>query len=353
MRVNYLLPFFFVAAVSAFVGCKKADAANTSGGGETVAAPVREAVVWTYDSFTSEWGPGPEAAKIFEEKTSIKLRWVAHGDAGTMLSRLLLEGANSGADVVLGLDQNLAPRALASGLFEAYKPAGAEAIYGELLGKTGGARDWRLIPFDYSHFAIIYDSERIAVPPRSLEDLTQSAYAKKLILMDPRTSSPGLGFLSWTKTVYGDKWPDYWRRLQPSILTIADGWSAGYGLFTEGEAPLVLSYTTIPGYHLEYENSERFLAAIFPDGHPMQIELAGLLAGSKNKAEARAFLDFMLSEDFQALIPLTNWMYPVIDIDLPASYRINPKPTKTLETPPAVDAAVSDTDLTRWAGLFR
>jgi thiamine transport system substrate-binding protein len=131
------------------------------------------------------------------------------------------------------------------------------------------------------------------------------------------------------------------------VLTIAEGWSSGYGLFTAGEAPLVLSYTTSPAYHLEYEDTDRYKAAIFTDGHPLQVETAALLASAKNKANARAFLDFMVSAEFQNIIPLTNWMYPVIDIPLPASFSINPKSDKPLNPAPA-----RDTDLTEWAQLM-
>jgi thiamine transport system substrate-binding protein len=300
-------------------------------------------VVWTYDSFNSEWGPGPEAGKAFEEATGLKVRWVSHGDAGEVLARLLLEGKNAEADLVLGLDQNMADRALGSGLLEAYKPAGAERIFPELVIDPS----WRLIPLDYSYFAFVYDSEKLPRPPASLEELTGAEYGRKVILLDPRTSSPGLGFFVWVREIYGDAWKDYWRRLRPSILTVAEGWSSGYGLFTSGEAPLALSYTTSPGYHLEYEDTERYRAAIFAEGHPLQIEAAGLLAAAKNKEGAKKFLDFMVGEAFQGILPLTNWMYPVIDIPLPASFRINPKADKILKPAPAKDAELSE-----WAALM-
>jgi thiamine transport system substrate-binding protein len=153
--------------------------------------------------------------------------------------------------------------------------------------------------------------------------------------------------LAWTREVYGGDWPDYWRRLAPSILTIAEGWSTGYGIFTSGEAPLVLSYTTSPGYHLEYEQTERYKAALFSDGHPLQVELAGLLKAAPRKENGRRFLDFMLSEAFQETLPLGNWMYPVIDIALPDSFRINPKSDKTLNP-----EEVPQSELDEWAGLL-
>jgi thiamine transport system substrate-binding protein len=314
------------------------------GNKEGAAASSRELVIWTYDSFCSEWGPGPEAGKQFLEKTGIAVRWVSHGDAGEVLARLLREGSAAGADLILGLDQNMAGRALASGLLEPYKPAGADRILPELAVDPS----WALCPFDYGYFALCYDSQALPRPPLSLEELTDSRYAGKIVLMDPRSSSPGLGFFGWVREIYGEGWRDYWRRLGPSILTIADGWSAGYGLFTNGEAPLVLSYTTSPSYHLEYEDTDRYRAAIFDQGHPLQVELAGLLKGAENKENARAFLDFMIGSDFQALIPLTNWMYPVIDIPLPASFRIAPKSAKSLRP-----AAPTEAELNEWTALMR
>ena len=339
-----------VLLLSVLGSCKKDKVSGTTG-------PGKDVVIWTYDSFNSEWGPGPDVSKVFEEKTGIKITWVSHGDAGEILSRLLLEGKNAEAgssaatqqsqdslpDIILGLDQNLAGRILDSGLLEAYRPKGAENILSEIVLDPS----FRLIPMDYSFFAIVYDSEKLPNPPRSLEELTNPEFGKSLILMDPRTSSPGLGFFGWVKEIYGSDWQDYWRRLKPSILTIAEGWSSGYGLFTKGEAPMVLSYTTSPGYHLEYEQTERYKAAIFTDGHPLQIEAAGLLGAAKNKDNAKAFLDFMVSPDFQNIIPLTNWMYPVIDIPLPPSFRINPKSDKPLRPGP-----VSEAELNEWAALM-
>lgn len=319
----------FFLALFLFISCKKEMAENI--------------VIWTYDSFISEWGPGPEISRKFEEKTGVKIVWESGNDSGHIVSRLLLEGGNSSADIILGVDQNLAPRLLDSQLLEAYKPNGAEDIPQELVLDKA----FRLTALDYSYFAFVYDSENINLPPASLEELCSPRFAGSIILIDPRTSSPGLGFFVWVREVYADAWQDYWQRLKPSILTVTESWSTAYGLFTRGEAPIVLSYTTSPGYHLEYEQTERYKTAIFREGHCMQVEAAGLLSSSKNKENAKAFLDFMLSPEFQNLIPLGNWMYPVLDIPLPPSFRVNPKSEKALQSSP-----VSEEELNEWAALM-
>jgi len=291
-----------------------------------------ELVIHTYDSFVAEWGAAPKLAPLFEQATGVKAKFVSKGDGGQLLSALLFEGRDSEADIVLGLDNFLAPKAIATGLFRAYEPSGYEAVPADLRLDP----EARLVSFDYGHFSIIWDSEKLSSPPASLEDLTNPEFKKKIILLDPRSSTPGLGFLAWTKAVYGMAWKDYWRRLRPSLLVLAPGWDQGYGLFTSGEAPLVLSYATSPAYHAEYENSRRYKALDFPEGAVRQIEAAGILAGAKHPANAEKFMDFLISEVAQRELPLTQWMYPVLGAAvLPASYEAALRPATTLEIDPA------------------
>jgi len=285
--------------------------------------------VWTYDSFVSEWGPGAGLAKLYEEKTGTKVEFASKGDGGGLLAAILNAGKKAEADIVIGLDDNTAVQALGTGLFSSVKLSNLPKIDSKLLLDEKN----RLIPYDYGNFAIIWDSESGITPPASLEDLTKPEYAKKLILMDPRTSTPGLGFLAWTQAIYGENWQDYWKRLGPSVLAMTPGWDTGYGLFTKGEAPLVLSYSTSPAYHKAYENTERYKALVFTEGHSAQIELAGLLASSKHKKEAEKFLDFLISEEAQAILPETQWMYPAnSSTALPASFSVVPVDIVTLKT---------------------
>ncbi|MBD3727659.1 MAG: thiamine ABC transporter substrate-binding protein, partial [Moraxella osloensis] len=123
-------------------------------------------------------------------------------------------------------------------------------------------------------------------------------------------STPGLGLLLWIKTVYGNKAKEAWEKLAPRILTVTKGWSEAYGLFLKGEAPMVLSYTTSPAYHVIAENDHRYQAAAFSDGHYQQIEVSAMLKSSKNPQLARAFLNFTQQKTFQEIIPTTNWMLP-------------------------------------------
>ena len=254
----------------------------------TAAAAAKETLtIYTYESFTSEWGPGAKIKAAFEKTCDCDVAWVALGDGVAVLNRLKLEGKDTKADVVLGLDTNITDEARATGLFGKHSVDLARAKV------PGGWTDEEFLPFDYGHFAVVYDSEKMPVPPKSLDELVNGDPSQKIILEDPRSSTPGLGFLLWMKSVYGDKADAAWKKLAPRILTTAPGWSEAYGLFTKGEAPMVFSYVTSPAYHVVAENVTKYKAAEFSEGHYLQIEVAGLIEASPEHALAQKFLNFI------------------------------------------------------------
>jgi thiamine transport system substrate-binding protein len=282
--------------------------------------------VYTYDSFTSDWGPGPQIKTAFEETCNCILELVGLEDGVSLLNRLKLEGKNTKADVVLGIDTNLTADARASGLFTKHRLA---------MTKSALPQSWKddtFLPYDYGYFAFVYNLELLKNPPTSLKELVENDNGPTILIQDPRTSTPGLGLLLWIKKVYGDKADEAWKKLSPRIVTVSKGWSEAYGLFLKEEAAMVLSYTTSPAYHIIAEDDKRFAAAEFSEGHYQQIEVAGLVEASQKKALGRQFLSFMLDEKFQTIIPTTNWMYPVAlaKTSLPEGFNGLVQPATTL-----------------------
>jgi thiamine transport system substrate-binding protein len=288
-------------------------------------AADKSLTIYTYESFTSEWGPGPKVKAAFEKTCGCTVNFVSVADGVALLSRLKLEGSGTKADVVLGLDTNLITEAKATGLFD------ASGVDTSALKVPGDFKDDVFVPYDYGHFAVIYDTQTIKTPPASLKDLVEGDPAQKIVIEDPRTSTPGLGLLLWVKSVYGDKAPEAWAKLKKRVLTVTPGWSEAYGLFTKGEAPMVLSYTTSPAYHMVSENTDRYQAAAFSEGHYIQIEVAGLLKNAPDKALAQDFLKFMVTTGFQDTIPTNNWMMPVAATSepLPDAFGKLVNPSKT------------------------
>jgi thiamine transport system substrate-binding protein len=288
--------------------------------------------VYTYDSFITDWGPGPAVEKAFEATCDCDLQLIGAGDGAALLSRVQLEGTRSDADIVLGLDTNLTARAKATGLFEPLTTAPAA------LDVPIEWTDDTFAPYDWGYFAFVYDNTKLKTVPGSFEELINADENLKIVIQDPRSSTPGLGLLMWVKTAYPDRADEIWTALAPRILTVTKGWSEAYGMFLEGEADMVLSYTTSPAYHIIAEEDVTKSAASFSEGHYMQIEVAGKLKSTDQPELADKFLAFMTSDGFQSIIPTTNWMYPA---KFPQEGL--PKGFDTLITP--VDSLiVSDTD---------
>jgi len=255
--------------------------------------------VYAPDYFTSEWGPGPSIETSFEEICDCDLIF----SAGDILPRLVLEGPNTKADIVIGLNTDVTKQASETGLFTAHgQDNNALKLPIDWTDKT-------FLPFDWSYVAFIFD-EKTQVLPKSFEDLVNLPERTKIVIQDPRTSISGLALILWVKSIYGDQAEDFWTRLRPKILTVTKGWSEAYGLFTDGEAQGVLSFTTSPAYHIAAENDLSKRAAIFDEGHYPYFELAAKLANTKQPELADQFMAFILSDSFQNLIPMTNWSYP-------------------------------------------
>ncbi len=296
--------------------------------------------VYTYDSFSSDWGPGPKIKTAFEAQCDCELKFIATDSSTGILSRVLLEGEKSPADIVLGLDATQLSQAKATGLL---------AEHGVNMQALKLPIEWNdniFLPYDYGYFAFIYDETKLATPPTSLDELAASEL--KVIVQDPRSSTPGLGLLIWIQASKGTEAADYWQALSDNVVTVTKGWSEAYGLFLEGESDMVLSYTTSPAYHQISEQKNQFKAAAFSDGHAIQMEVAAKLKTSAQPKLADQFMAFILSDAFQSLIPTGNWMYPVTNVALPEAFSNLVQPTENL----TVDADELQQNKKQWLTHF-
>lgn len=314
--MRFRLPLLFAALLPALATAEPAQVLN----------------VYTHPSFAAEWGPGPAVKQAFEEQCDCALNYTVLESGGDILQRLRLEGSSTSADVVLGLD---------TATMEAARQTGLLAPHTLTLNNLALPVDWQddtFVPYDWGYFAFVYDTELLPEPPASLEELVNAPDDLKIIIQDPRTSTPGLGLLLWMHTVYGDDAHAKWQQLSGKVLATTQSWSDGYfSLFMNGEAPMILSYSTSPAYHMAVDNTDRYQAARFEEGHYLQVEVAALVKSSKNQALGREFMEFMLSPAFQRHIPLKNVMYPAIDLgdELPEVFDRLIHPSKALFLEPA------------------
>lgn len=251
------------------------------------------------DYFGSSWGPGPAIKQGFEARCDCTLEY----RTGDVLPRLMLEGPRLQADVVIGLGTDELLRARQSDLF---------VQHGQDLAPLTVPVEWnddRFIPFNWSYAAFVYDRTRLETPPASFAELIERDDIS-LIWQDPRSSGAGLALMLWVDHLYGDDAHRIWQNLAAKTVTVTAGWSEAYGMFTDGEADMVLSYTTSPAYHIAEEDDDTKAAAIFDEGHYFIAEAAGILAGATQPDLARQFMAYILSQEFQSMIATANWSYP-------------------------------------------
>lgn len=285
-------------------------------------ASAEPLTVYAPDYFGSEWGPGPAIKQAFEASCDCEIEYVT----GDLLPRLRLEGSRTSADIVIGLTIDDAERARQTGLF---------APHNVEVGELTMPVDWTddtFLPFNWGHSAFVYDATKFDTVPTTFADFVNWDADVRIAIQDPRTSVSGLSLALWMHSVFGDETEAAWAALTPKVATVTRGWSEAYGLFTDGEVDVVFSYATSPAYHIIAEGDETKKAILFDDGHYVNVETVARVADTDQPELAQAFLDFILTEDFQTIIPEGNWSMPakLPFEDLPEGFRTLPLPKSGL-----------------------
>jgi thiamine transport system substrate-binding protein len=294
-----------------------------------------------------------EVLESFTEQTGIRLEVLAGGDAGSMVAGAILAAGAPTADVMFGADNTLVQKAIDAGVFEPYAATERESIS---PGIANYLDTDSVTPIDYGDVCINIDDtwfKREGItPPTSLDDLTDPRYQDLLVVQDPATSSPGLALLLATISRFGDTWPDYWAALRENGVKVSGSWTdAYYSDFTPagGERPLVVSYATSPPAEIVFAEGtppDRPSTSVLTDGCYRQIEYAGVLAGAKNPAGARALVDWLLSRRVQEDIPFSMFVFPSrADAQLPQVFTdFAPR----VDTPESIPADQIATNLEEW-----
>ena len=297
-----------VIALAACSGTAPSDSdASASSQGPRVVQVV------THDSFALS----ESLVTDFEQVSGITVEFIPAGDAGEMVNRAVLAAGKPEADVLFGIDTTLLSRAVDAGVFDPYVSS-PDALRPELRDAGLGV----VTPVDDGDVCINIDdgwfAEAGIAPPTTLEDLTDPRYRGLLVVQNPATSSPGLAFLLSTIERYGEAWPDYWQRLRDNDVAVVNGWSEAYlSEFTAGggggDRPLVVSYSTSPPAEIVYAEDpkpERPSTSVMADGCYRQVEFAGVLRGASDPETARAVVDWLVSADVQADVPLSMFVFP-------------------------------------------
>lgn len=294
--------------------------------------------VLTHDSFSLP----EELIAQFAADTGIEVTFLAGGDAGEVVNRAILTKARPIADVLFGIDDGLLERARDEGIFDAYLSPGLELVPEEYWSDADGLVTPIDVGFVLPNIDRAWFAERGLAPPATLEALAEPAFRDLTVVQDPASSSPGLAFLLATVARFGDPaasvapavatgygdWLDFWAALRDNGVLVTSGWSdAYYTAFTRygGDRPIVVSYLTSPAAEVIFSDEPLTTpptANLTCEGCAYrQVEAAGILAGTRNRAAAEAFIDFLLSRQVQEAIPLAMFVHPVTsDADVPPEF---------------------------------
>lgn len=301
--MRHFIVYLFVVFLGLFLAVLNRD--NQAG----TATASRTLRVFGYSSFTGRWGPGPLLKAEFEKNCDCKVEFIEGSDSGILLQRLKIEGESLGADVVVGLDQydlekaqaEQAWRKLGTGnldFYPAIKPALQNAFF---------------IPYDWGVLTFAARKGEVEDRIYSLEDLLKPEWNKKISLQDPRTSSPGMQFLSWVIQNKGEaEGFAFLKKMMGHVHSYSPSWSTSYGLFTNKQTQLVFTYVTSPLYHQIEEKNNGYFALNFKEPLPVQYEFLGIPEFCRHCDLAEKFVNLMMSAQGQKIIMEKNYMLPVI-----------------------------------------
>ncbi|WP_372593930.1 thiamine ABC transporter substrate binding subunit [Actinotalea sp.] len=340
-----------LAGCSAVGAGDEATGTSTSASGEQTSTAGGTVRLITHDSFALS----EELIAQFEADTGLTLEQVAPGDAGSMVNQLILTKDAPIGDVVFGIDNSFATRAIDEGVLAPYTSPALPADAAQYAVDEAGS----LTPIDTGDVCVNADDEWFADAglelPVTFEDLLEPEYADLLVVENPATSSPGLAFLLATVGAFGeDGWLDYWAGLRDNGVAVAASWSDAYyvdfsGPSSEGDRPLVVSYSSSPPYEVP-EGEDTAPTSALLETCFRQVEYAGVIAGAANPEGAQLVIDWLLSPEVQADIPGSMYVYPVDStVALPEDWaRFAPQAASPFVVAPAEIAANRDAWITAW-----
>ena len=257
--------------------------------------------ILTYSSFSGVYGPGRRLQTLFEAYCHCRIQWILVEDSTRILQRLKLKIP---VDVALGFDQ-ITIREFKNENWKLLNLKPYSLIPEMLSHKTK-----HFIPIDWSPIGFIYRNSKTRLVQSLKKDLF---LAEKISLPEPRTSTLGLQFYYWIYSSFsGDisLIKNFLEELKKKIYGPISSWSLSYGFFQKGHVDMSLSYLTSLAYHSEKSTAYQF--SYSEQGHPYQVELAGIPDSCSNCSLASDFLNFLMTEQAQKIIMKHNYMFPVI-----------------------------------------
>jgi iron(III) transport system substrate-binding protein len=260
----------------------------------------------------------------WEKESGIKLN-IRYGDSAELAAQILEEGSNSPADLFLSQDAGSLGAVAEAGLFTELGADVASAIPAKFVPAN---RNWVGVTGRARVFA--YSPERLKVLPKSVTDLTNSAYKNQLGIAP--TNASFQAFLTASINANGKDFAMSWLEgLQANGVKIYPKNSAIVEAIDKGE----ISIGLVNHYYV-WEVSEALgrevdvkIGFFAPGdlGNLINVSGAGVLASSKKYAATQDLINFLTSDSTQQKFVTDTHEYSLLEgamapADVPALAQI-------------------------------
>jgi len=263
-------------------------------GSEQASAKPKEAQTLTVYSAGPD-GLAEKLQKAFEEKTGKKIEMFG-GTTGKILSRLEAEKNNPVADVVVLASAASMDGLKESGQLQAYK----EAENGDKINPDWSDSDGYYYGYSASALGIAYNTKNVTAAPKNWSDLAKSEWKDKMNMPDPSLSGSALDFIFGYTGADKTAWKtiESWKK---NGLQVNGANKEALESVITGNKDATISGVDYMAYKAKAEGEP--VEIVYPEsGTVVSPRSVGIMKDAKNAEDAKAYVDFLLSDDGQKLV---------------------------------------------------
>jgi len=269
-------------------------------------------------------GPGTLAkglASGFEKKTGVKVD-IFQATTGKVMARLEAEQANPQADILISASWDTAEDLHNRGWLLPYQSANAGKVPDTLKSAD-------YIAQGISALGIVWNSKSGTPEPKEWKDLTAPEFKDKVTTPDPALSGASLDLLIGLQNGMGDKAWDLFDALKKNGMVVSGPNAQAVTPVMQGAKAAVFGAVD----YVTYGNIEQgeSLKVIFPaSGTVIAPRPMMILKTTPHEADAKAFIDYVLSPEGQKMVA-DAWLMPArtdVEAKRPLFTELNVLPTK-------------------------
>ncbi|MEH4625177.1 ABC transporter substrate-binding protein [Phytobacter diazotrophicus] len=248
-------------------------------------------------------GPGSLAkglASGFEKKTGVKVD-IFQATTGKVMARLEAEQANPQADILISASWDTAEDLHNRGWLLPYQSANAEKVP-EMLKSTD------YVAQGISALGIVWNTKSGTPEPKEWKDLTAAAFKDKVTTPDPALSGASLDLLIGLQNGMGEGAWTLFDELKENGMVVSGPNAQAVTPVMQGAKAAVFGAVD----YVTYGNIEQgeSLKVIFPaSGTVIAPRPMMILKSTQHEADAKAFVDYVLSPEGQKLVA-DAWLMP-------------------------------------------